>query len=227
MSLTESVADGTTDTQSYGIVIRDTLYAKLVTLPFFSGFFSRRAKQFQVVPEVLPYLGVYFISESMTADGDPNAGEVRFNNDMSIGFSVVIQNNDPVRSELMLDEAYWAIMNGLWRDQYIMNMLDTRASAPADAIKLPDGMVIEGVRGGSRKHVWGNSGLNNEMPIAELSYVANILYSSAFPPIITDDLLRIHMEAVPLARDGTIPPVDVVQRIIMEYEFTPAVVKAA
>lgn len=215
-----------TDTQSYGLVIRDTLYAKTVTLPFFAGFKSRRCKQLQVVPEILPYLGVYFIAEKMTADGDANAGEVRFDNEMTIGFSVVIQNNDPVDSELKLDQAYWSIMNGLWRDQYIMNLIDTRA--PVGVITLPDGMVIEGIKGGTRKHVWGNTGLNNEMPIAEMSYEAVILYSASFPPVITDDLLRIHQETVPLAHDGTIPPADEVQRIITEYEFTPAAaVKAA
>jgi hypothetical protein len=209
-----------TDTQSYGLVIRDTLWAKTVTLPFFAGFKSRRCKQLQVVPEVLPYLGVYFMNESMTSDGDPNAGEVRFDNEMTLGFSVIIQNNDPVESETKLDQAYWAIMNGLWRDQYIMNLIDT--SAPVGVVALPDGIVIEGIRGGKRKHVWGNAGLNNETPIAEMSYEANILYSTSFPPIITDDLLRWHQETVPLAHDGTIPPSEEVQRIISIYEFTPA-----
>ena len=208
-----------TETQSYGLVIRDTLYAKAVTLPFFAGFTSRRCKQLPVVPEALPYLGVYFINEKMTSDGDPNAGEVRFDNEMTVGFSVVIQNNDPVQSELKLDQAFWAIMNGLWRDQYIMNLIDTRA--PVGVVTLPDGMVIEGVKGGNRKHVWGNTGLNNETPIAELSYEANILYSAAFPPVITDDLLLVHVETVPL-HHGAIPPVEEVQRIISIYEFTPA-----
>ena len=209
-----------TDTQSYGLVIRDTLYAKAVTLPFFAGFTSRRCKQLPVQPELLPFLGVYFISEKLTADGDPNAGEVRFDVEMTLGFSVVVKNNDPVESELKLDQAFWAIMNGLWRDQYIMNLIDTRA--PAGMITLPDGMVIEGVKGGARKHVWGTAGLSNETPIAEMSYEANILYSAAFPPIIADDLLMIHQETVPLSHDGAIAPIDEVQRVISVYEFTPA-----
>jgi hypothetical protein len=209
-----------TDVQSYGLVIRDTLYAKTVTLPFFAGFISRRCKQLPVKPELLPYLGVYFMNENMASDGDPNAGEVRFDNTMTLGFSVVIANNDPVESEQKLDQAYWSIMNGLWRDQYIMNMLNK--NPPAGVIALPDGIVIEGVKGGKRKHTWGNAGQNNETPIAELSYEANILYSASFPPIITDDLLHIHVETVPLASDGTIPPVDAVLRIISDYEFDPS-----
>src|SRR5262245_16877833 len=101
--------------QSYGLLIRDTLYAKVVTLPFFTGFKSRRCKQLPVHPDILPYLGVYLVSERLSPDGDPNAGDVRFDNDLTIGFSIVIQNNDPVESELKIDQAFWAIMNGLWR----------------------------------------------------------------------------------------------------------------
>jgi hypothetical protein len=206
-------------------VIRDTFYAKLVTLPFFSGWTSRRCKQLPSHVEVLPFLGVYFVAEKMTADGDANAGEVRFNTEMTVGFSAVIKNNDPVQSELTLDQAFWSIMNTLWRDQYIMNMIDPTI-APAGTVTLPDGVVIEGVKGGTRKNIWGNSGLNNETPVAELSYEANVLYSATFPPIITDDLLRIHVETVPLAGDGTVPAADEVQRIISEYEFDPSKVAA-
>ena len=214
-----------TDTQSYGQVIIDTFYAKTVTLPFFAGFTSRRSQQLPITPEALPYLGVYFVKESLSSDGDANHGDVRFDCDMTVGFSVVIQNNDPVQSLLKLDQAYWAISNGIWRDQYIMNLIDT--SAPAGVVTLPDGIVIEGIKGGTRKNNWKNIGAN-ETPIAELSFEANVLYSAAFPPIITDDLLKIHIETVPLDDDGTIKPVDEVQRIISVYEFTPeAAAKAA
>ena len=215
-----------TDTQSYGLVIRDKLYAKTVTLPFFAGFTSRRTQQLPAMPEILPYLGVYFVRESLTADGDLNAGDVRFRNEMVVGFSIVVQNNDPVQSRLKLDQGYWKIKNGLWRDQYLMNLIDT--SAPVGVITLPDGLTIEGIKGGTTKYVWGNAGHNNETPIAELQYEAIVIYREAFPPIIADDLLRIHMETVPLASDGTIKPVDEVQRVITEFEFDPsAAVKAA
>jgi hypothetical protein len=216
--------DAIFDTQSYGLVIRDTLYAKTVTLPFFAGFTSRRCRQMPTQVFSLPFLGVYFMNESMRPDGDANAGEVRFINDMTIGFSVIIQDNDPVQSELKLDAAFWAIMNGLWRDQYIMNLIDT--SAPAGVVTLPDGIIIEGISGGKRKHVWGNTALNNETPIAEMAYEASVTYRATFPPIITDDLLMIHEEIVPL-QHGAIPPADEVQRIISVYEFTPAAAKAA
>ena len=143
------------------------------------------------MPGILPYLGVYFVRESLSTDGDLNAGEVRFRNKMTVGFSIVVQNNDPVQSRLKLDQGYWEIKNGLWRDQYIMNLIDYQC--PAGVITLPDGLTIEGIKGGTCRYNWGNAGRNNETPIAELQYEAIIVYREAFPPIITDDLLRIHV----------------------------------
>ena len=207
-----------TDTQSYSEVLRDVFFARVVTLPFFAGFKARRCKMLQVQPEHIPYLGVYIIDEQMAPDGDANAGCIRFIHTLRIGFSVIIENNDPLAAELKLDEAFWAIMNGVWRDQYITNMLDTWN--PVAGAGNPDNTRFEGVTRGMRKHVWGHAGLNNELPIGELQYDASVVYRAEYGPIITDDLLRIHVETVPLASDGTIPDADVVQRIISEYEFT-------
>ncbi len=202
-----------TDDQSYSIVIRDAIFAVLVTLPFFAGYKARRAKMLKVMPEYLPYLGVYIIDEVMTPDGDANAGDIRFIHMLRLGFSVIIENNDPVAAELKLDQAFWSIMNGIWRNDGITNFLHST---------MPDNTRIEGVQRGVRKHVWGNTGLNNETSIGELQYEATITYRSEFAPPITDDLLRVHVETVPLGSDGTIPPAEEVARIISEYEFTPA-----
>jgi hypothetical protein len=201
------------DTQSYSDIIRDALFAKAVTLPFFQGFVVRRSKQLQVQPQYIPYLGVYIIDEVMGPDGDLNAGHIRFRHALRLGFSVIIQNNDPVESELKLDEAFWALMNGLWRDAKLTNFLQS---------SMPDNARFEGIERGTRKHIWGSAGLNNETPFGELQYEPLIIYRAEFAPIITDDLLHIHVETVPLADDDTVPPVDEVQRIISEYEFTPA-----
>jgi hypothetical protein len=207
------VARDITDTQSYSIVIRDSIFAALVTLPFFQGFKARRSKMLQVQPELIPYLGIYIVDEDMQPDGDANHGDIRFIHTLRLGFSVVIKNNDPVQAELVLDQAFWAIMNGIWCNDGITNLLLSG---------MPDNTRIEGVQRGQRKHVWGTPALNNEMAIGEMQYVASVRYRSAFAPTIPDDLLRIHVETVPLGTDGTIPPADEVQRIISEYEFTPA-----
>lgn len=202
-----------TDDQSYSLVIRDSIFAALVTLPFFAGWKARRSKMLQVQPELLPYLGVYIVDEDMRPDGDPNAGTIRFNHSLRLGFSAVIALNDPVSAELQLDKAFWAIMNGIWRNNGITNLLYS---------EMPDNTRIEGVPRGTRRHVWGAAGLNNELPIGEMQYIASLFYRSSFAPVITDDLLRIDVETVPLGTDGQIPPADEVQRIISKYEFTPA-----
>jgi len=206
-----------TETQSYAVVIRDALFAKAVTLPFFQGFHARRCKQLQVQPEHLPYLGVYIIEEAMGPDGDINAGHIRFTHTLRVGFSVQIVNNDSVQSELTLDQGFWALMNGLWRDPKLTNFLVS---------SMPDNTRFEGISRGTRKHVWGIAGLNNETPWAEMQYDAWIVYRCEFAATVTDDLTHMHVETVPLAGDGTVPPADQVQRIISEYEFTPAQEKA-
>ena len=52
-------------------------------------------------------------------------------------------NNDPEACEEKLDQAFWVIMNRLWRDQYLMNMIDTRAYP--GGVGNPDNARIEGV----------------------------------------------------------------------------------
>src|SRR5262249_49145076 len=171
--------------QSYSLNIRDALFARTVQLPFFAGYTARRSNQLMAQPYHLPYLGVYLVRENMTPDGDPNAGEVRFSHDVIIGWSVIIENNDPVASEAILDQAWWAIMTGLRSDPYLMNFLDTRN--PATGTSNPDNTRLEGIRGGMRRHVWGAIGLNNERPVAELQYEATVCYRSRFLPVIPDD----------------------------------------
>jgi hypothetical protein len=202
-----------TDTQSYSQVIRDAMFAKTVQLAFFQGFTARRSKQLPVGTYQLPFLGVFIIGEDMLPDGDANAGEIRFTHKLRIGWQVMIENNDPVASELILDQAFWAIMNGLWRDPDLMNFIHS---------DMPDDTRVEAIERGTRSHEWGAGGLNNETPYGELEYIATVIYRAEYSPIITDELLDIHVETVPLADDGTVPDASEVQRIIAEYEFTPS-----
>jgi hypothetical protein len=204
-----SIVPPFTATQSYSQVIRDTLYAKTVTLPFFAGFKSRRSKQLPIQEPILPYLGVYILAEDMPPDGDDNAGEIRFIHLLRIGWQIIIENNNPLQSELTLDKAFWAIMS-LWTDAKLTNMWQS---------DMVDGTRIEGISRGTRRHVWDNVG-SNQQPIAELEYVATIKYRTCWPALVTDTLDSIHIQAVPLAADGTVPPPGSVQRIIMDYEFT-------
>ena len=208
-----------TTTQSYSLVIRDMFFDAVLRQPFFqSGWTKRKCKQLSVQPQQIPYLGIYLIDETMTPDGDLNAGEIRFVHTLRLGFSVIIKNNDPVASERKLDEAFWSIMTGLWTDPYIMNWLDSHN--PHTGYGNPDNVLVEGIQRGTRKHIWGTTSLDNELPIAELQYDVSAVYRTYWPPVIVDDLERINVQTVPLAHDGTIPPEDEVQRVFSEYDLT-------
>jgi hypothetical protein len=206
------VFNAITDTQSYSQVIRDYMFASLVQLPFFAGFKVRRSKQLPIQEPLLPYLGVYIVSEEMPSDGDWDVGDIRFIHDLRVGFQVIIENNDPVAAELKLDQAFWTIMKGLWTNDGLTNMWQSA---------LADNTRIEGVPRGTRRHEWGSIGANQQ-PIGELEYIATVRYRTAWSPGPFPDLLEINVQTVPLADDGTVPPADEVQRIISDYEFTPS-----
>ena len=198
------------EVQSWSFIIRDMFFDKLVAAPFFGSFTARKSRALQITTANIPYLGVYIVSEDMTPDGDLNAGEIRFIHQLKIGFSVMIVNNDPVACEAKLDQAFLTIMNTLWRDPYLTNLIDTRAYP--GGVGNPDNARIEGVSRGTRRHVYGNAGLNNETPIGELQYEVTVRYGADYAPIITDNLLQIGVRTV--VEDGT-------PQTGMEYEFEP------
>jgi hypothetical protein len=203
-----------TATFSYSLVIRDMLLEKLKAAPFFQSFTFRKTRQLPVQANQLPSLGVYIIGEDMESDGDPNHGDIEFINHLKIGFSAAVVNNDPEACEQKINEAYWVICNTLWRDQYLMNMIDTRAYP--GAIGNPDNTRIEGIERGSYRHNFSSIG---ETPIGELRYEATLKYRTDFTPIITDDFLVLHEEVVPLTTDGEIPNEEEVQRVYVEYDI--------
>jgi hypothetical protein len=181
---------GITDTQSYSLVIRDVFYDTLVLRePFFANYFTRKTKMVPVQPDQLPYLGVYIIDETMIPDGDGNAGEVAFHHTLRVGFSVIIANNDQNAAELQIDAAFWRIMNRLWTDAHVMNMLNTYN--PDDGVMNPDNTRIESISRGVRRHQFGVNQLTNSTPLAELQYDVSCVYRTYWPPIVTDDLLEI------------------------------------
>jgi hypothetical protein len=204
--------------QSYSFIIRDLFADRLMQSPFFGGFTLRKSRALPIMTNQIPVLGIYFVNEDMSPDGDLNAGEIRFTHMLKLGFSVVIVNNDTVSCEAKLDQAFWTIMNTLWRDPTLTNFFDARPYP--GRVGNPDNVRIEGVSRGARRHVFGNAGKDNETPIGELQYEATVKYSADYAPVITDRLLHIHVETAPVASDGTVPPADTVQRTVTEYDFT-------
>lgn len=210
-----AMPDGITGTQSYTWVLREIFLNTVVALPFFAGFNIRRNKRKPIQLVDLPLLGVYILDEQMGPDGDANHGEIRFIHTFRIGFSVMIVNNDDDVAEQKLDAAFWAIMNGLWRDQYVTSLWDT-VNPHTGVSANPDSTRFESVVRGTRKHVWGSLGSNQETAFAELEYVPSIVYRADYPAIVTDELDLLHVvTAYPPGSDPS-----QVQQITWIYDFT-------
>jgi hypothetical protein len=214
---------GITDTQSYSLVIRDVFYDALALRePYFANYTKRKTKMLVVNPDLLPYLGVYIIDETMLPDGDANAGCIRFTHTLRIGFSVMIAMNDQVAAEQSIDAAFWRIMNRLWTDEYIMNLLDTYN--PSIGVGNPDNTRIESLTRGMRRHVFGAASPNNETPVAELQYDVSCLYRTDWLPTITDDLEEIDI-TTGIKIGDTQDEMDQRQQLRAKYTFgtaTPA-----
>jgi hypothetical protein len=186
---------------SYAMIVRDEMLARLKTMPFFSTFKFGTNKAEQIQPELIPFLGVYFISEDLTAEGDPNAGEPRFHSSALYGFSVVVQNNDGAAAELKLDEAWTLIMDRLFTDPSLY--LNPRAK-------------IQAYVRGNRTHQFGSAGADNSIPVAESRFTLMCdLGVIDFPPIVDNVLAKVHFSTkYPLGDDTT-----QIQQVVAEWDL--------
>jgi hypothetical protein len=200
---------GITDTQSYALVIRDAFFDTVTPDPFFADYTCRKTKMLAVQTQLLPYLGVYQIDEVMVPDGDANAGDVRFSHTLRIGFSAMVANNDQVVAEQIADAAIWRVMNILWPNQLIMNVLLS---------SLPDNTIIESITRGTRRPVYGATNLANETPIVEMQYDVSVFYRTSWPPIITDDLDEIDV-STGIKIGDTQTEMDQRQQVSVKYMF--------
>ena len=132
----------------------------------------------------LPFLGVYIADETMTPDGDGNAGAIGFIHTVRYGVSVIEAGSDQDVLEAKIDAAWWAIMNGVWADQYVMNR-----STRGTRIPRRETPTTSASRASSAGHesTFRQAGVNNETPIGELQYDISCRYRSYFAPVITDD----------------------------------------
>lgn len=174
-------------------------------MPFFAPFITFTTnKALQIQPDSLPLCGVYFIQETSTPEGDSNAAEPRFRTSARFGFSVIIVNNDPEAAEYVLDLAAQALAGGLFSDSSLYNNSSFK---------------IQGYSLGARTHMFGNTGLDNETPIAELRWeLICDLGTLTYPPLVLDDLDTIHVKtAFPLG--GTAEEQAAVQQVSTEYDL--------
>lgn len=171
--------------RSIAMQVRDAALDRLKIMPFFKNFTFRRSHALVVATNLMPYCCVYFMGEQLGPDGNANTGEIRFQSEAHLGFSVFMLNNDPDAMEDKLDFAYQAIFNGLLRDSTFYNNLPS--------------YYIESFTHGSRRHIYGQTGglQNNETPYAELrAELFCCLGAIEFEPIEETMLELIHVETV-------------------------------
>lgn len=160
--------------------LRDGILERLKGFLFFQGFYFTSNKSLQIQPQNIPFCGVYLIEETSVPDGESNVAEVRFRSSVRIGFSVIIQNNDAAKAEVILDRAYQAIARGLFGHR---------------SPHVYPNVKVQAFSNGLRQHVFGSVGLDNEMPIAELRYeLICDLGAITYEPFVPDMLDVIHLE---------------------------------
>jgi hypothetical protein len=164
---------------SYSLIICDNILARLKQLPFFVNFKFGRSKQFPLIPENIPYCAVYFVSENAGPDGLANSGPPKFSISTRVGFSIWIRHQDPDQTVNQLDGAFRAIMRGLLEYPIIYN----DATAP-----------VEGFSAFTRRHSYGNAGLNNEQPVAEMQLELTCFYREYYEFVPVDDFRIMHLE---------------------------------
>jgi hypothetical protein len=184
---------------SYGLLIRNVILERCKLIPPFTSVarFSRTtAKAIQA--EHIPYLGIYYEGETFTERDANQQGEPKFKHRLKIGFSYIVQNNDPELAEELADAGHWSIMK-LFHDP---NWHRWPAS-----MNMPkaEQYMIESVIGGECDHVPGNAGRNNETPVLELQMSLMFTYSTIFPPLVTDPFESLHFVADP--KDPDVRPI--------------------
>lgn len=198
---------------SYSLALRDAFMEAALRLPQFAGFTSRETRQLPTQVADLPSLGVYLIDETMVPDGDGNAGDLNFIVTCRIGFSMVIVNNDPRATETTLDRLYVALMNGLWRDQYLTSFRDTWNPHLGQGTAM--NARFEQVPRQFARRVYGAFASANETPFAEQQYEISLLYRRDFSPAIKDELLEVDLKTA-----IGFPDHEQVQQIEMPIRFT-------
>ena len=168
--------------QSYGYLIHETMFLTLAERePLFKDYkMKRRTKVVPVKPNQLPYLGVYMGREDMGPDGDANATDIRFSHSLPITFSVILAHNNEDDTNRMLDQAYQRIMQRIFRDPWIVNVL--RTVNPWSHLVNQGDVKIESVIRGRREHFFGLAGGNNETPFAEMRYTMTVAFRSSWDP---------------------------------------------
>lgn len=202
---------GITDFQSYAWVLHNAVYYRLASSTFFQGFTVKRISEALPIEGTLhlPFLGVYEGEEPMVSDGPINMSDIGFRHTVNIGIQVVLQDNNTDTLLQRLDQAYWFIMNRIWRDDTFTNRIWTL---------LPDNLRIEGVVRVRKRRKWGASAARNETPVGMIAVEAQLQFLTFWAPT---DFANLEMITVTTAfpPGGTAEDQAAIQQIKAVYTF--------
>jgi hypothetical protein len=161
---------------------------RLKLIPPFNGCARySRSKMLTIQAEHIPYLGVYLVEESFEYIGDADHGEPRWYAITTLGFSYIVQNNEPDAAEDILDSAHWQLMR-MFHDPRWQYFIGETANAP---------YKVESVPGGSHHREYGTLMNNtNATPYAEMRMELQFKHGFDFEPIISDVFNRFHMRTL-------------------------------
>lgn len=200
---------GITDTQSYAWILHNAVYHRLVSSTFFQGFTVARISEALPIEAgfQLPFLGIYEGEEPMVPDGQLNIGEISFRHTVNLGVQVVMQDNNSTTLLQRLDQAYWFIMNRLWRDDTFTNRIWTL---------MPDNVRFEGVARVRKRKKWGSNAVRNETPVGMLAVEAQLVILTDWAPTDFANLERITITTA-FPSGGTAADQAAIQQIKMVY----------
>lgn len=204
---------GISDTQSKSWIIQNWMLQKLAATSLFASWPSKRLTQALPVEADLqvPHLGVFFIDEMMTSDGEYQTTTIGFDHIATFGFQIVMKDNNPDLLAAKLDRATFFIQNQLLRDDLFTNMHKSG---------MPDGITVQGFPRGRITQRWGAPAAKGESALGERQFNLAVAFKSCFYPTEFPDLERITITtALP---PGATPEEQAgIQQVKTVYEFNP------
>ena len=217
---------GPSDIHSYSWLLLNAIYNRLAASSLFQGFLVKRITRALPIQAAyqMPFIGIYLGTETATADGEFNAGNIRFNHMVPIGIQIIVRNNDPVAMQQTLDQAKWFVLNQLFRDNTLTNFYKTGISGETGPTPLDTAIHVEGI---PRMRIlspdWGRESKNETaigMQILELNYQFGTSFNPTDFPDLQEILITAYPEEPPVS-PGSELAVNVVYRFDPDYVPPP------
>lgn len=180
--------------------IRDAIVERMQAIPGLPVTTLRTQPVPQLQEDELPGLLVVIMGETLTPDGDANAGEPHFEADITIGISIVEGYGTPEQIDGDVDEMITLIENALLTDPTFVRGVDP-AKAKDDPERYP---LFEAVTRIQRRRLFPQEG---EMYLGELRVEITFTKRVSFEPVIPDVLEHVVITARPAGAGPGTPPI--------------------